>query len=66
MAQRIDQSDDLGRQPAAGTPNRLSRSPPDAGPVLLHSDDGSIDDDGLKISRQERLNLLPELAHSVE
>ena len=65
IAQRIDQSDDLGRQPAAGTPNGLILCPPAcAGPVLVHPDDGSIDDHGLEIGilRQGFKNLIEDAA----
>ncbi len=45
VAQRIDQSDDLGRQAAAGTPDRLIVRPSFcAGSVLIHPDAGAIDD----------------------
>src|SRR3954452_3423705 len=46
--ERIDQRDD--RQAAAGPPDGLILCPPfRAGPVLVHSDDGSIDDHVLEV-----------------
>src|SRR3954452_9380059 len=46
--ERIDQRDD--RQATAGTPDGLRLCPPfRAGPVLVHSDDGSIDDHVLEV-----------------
>ena len=45
IAQRVDQRDDLGRQAAAGTPDGLIVRPSfGAGTVLMHPDDGAIDD----------------------
>ena len=50
IAQRIDPGDDLSRQAAAGAPDGLILSPPlCAGTVLVHPDDGSIDDHVLEI-----------------
>jgi hypothetical protein len=48
--ERIDQRDDLGRQAAAGTPDGLIVRPAfGAGAVLMHPDDGAIDDHVLEI-----------------
>ena len=50
IAQRIDQRDDLGRQATARTPDGLRPGPPfRASTVLVHPDDGAIDDDVFEV-----------------
>ena len=50
VAQGIDQGDDLGRQSAAGAPDRLSVSPAFcAGSMLVDPDDRAIDDGVFKV-----------------
>jgi len=50
IAQRIDQRDDLGRQATARTPDGLRLGPSScAATVLVHPDDGAIDDHVLEV-----------------
>ena len=62
--QRIDQRDDLGRQAAAGTTDGLILRPAfGAGAVLVHPDDGAIDDHVLEV-RVVRQGLEDPIEHA--
>ena len=66
IAQRVDQRDDLGRQATARTPDGLRPGPSScAGTVLVHPDDGAINDDVFEVGiRRQGFEKLIEHAAS--